>query len=468
MSFPAPRRGRAFGAFCVAFALTACGPTAVQGDSGVSASGATPLPQVVYQGGPLIAAPKVVTVTFAGDTLASQLQSFGESITSSGWWDTVRQTYCEGSGGVCVGDGPPGSFVPIPVAPAPSYTDSDRGGASTLQAWIANAISNGTLPEPDADPVSNTLYVLYFPETTTVTLDELTSCVDGGFDGYHNSMIVGSQEIAYAVVVECASMPPIPGAPQPTVFESATIAASHEIVEASTDPSVTDLGYYLNTNDLGNWGWIDIAGGGEVADLCVDPFGLGQDETTSGAFTVQRIWSNAHAASGMDPCNPIPVGEVYFSASPRQTVFVLDVGASATFEVDAFSYGTMSDWTLSAQDWSDSTTTAYLDLSIAGGMQTDAGPAIQVNNGSTVRVTVSLLRDPGDLSTHEADGAIVSVSNGPGVPSAHWWPFIVMSPGDAADAGIGPPYQMRRLAKAPKIHRRGAPRPLRRGSANGQ
>jgi hypothetical protein len=325
---------------------------------------------------------------------------------------------------------------------------------STLQQWLSGEITKGTLPGPDVNPVSNTVYLIYFPNTTAIEFDGMKSCDELGFDGYHNSMVFGAQQIAYVVVVECSPPPPLPSVPQLGALESATITASHEIVEASTDPSILKAGYYLDAFDTSTWGWMDIAGGGEVADLCIDPFGLGQDETADGTFTVQRIWSNEQAASGMDPCTPIPFGEVYFNAAPRQSFLVLDVGASVTFDVDAFSTGPMGDWTLSAQDWSDSVTTSYLAFSFAGATQTDAGAEIQVNNGSTVQVTVTLLEDPGQLDTGEADGAIVSVSREVGNPlAAHWWPFVVMSPADAADAGIDQGQHMRHLLQPPRVHR---------------
>jgi len=457
VSIPKLRRRSALAALCGSVATFACGTSGREpAGAGPTESKSVALPQVVYQGGPLIAAPQVVTVTFSGDVLASQLQSFGQTVASSAWWDTIRRGYCAGSAGHCAGDGPAGTFVELPNAPAKTYSDSDHGGPSTVQPLLAEAIRNGLLPAPAADPVSNTLYVIYFPETTTIVLDDLTSCVDGGFDGYHNSMGIGSQQIAYAVVVECAPLPPpFPGGRQPTVLESATLAASHEIAEAATDPSVTELAYYVDLTNLNNWGWIDVAGGGEISDLCVDPFGLGQDETAEGPFTVQRIWSNTNAASRIDPCNPTPQDEVYFNAFPSRSVFVLDVGASATFEATAFADGPIPDWTLTAQDWSDSMTAAYLSFSIAGGMQTDAGPEIVVNSGSTARVTLTLLADPGGLDTHEADGVLVSSSVGAGgAPLAHWWPFIVMSPADAADAGIGPPYGMRHRGIHRHVHRR--------------
>src|ERR1700722_7467484 len=132
-----------------------------------------------------------------------------------------------------------------------------------------------------------------------------------------------------------------------------TITSAHELIEAATDPISTDTtaGYYLNLDDPNTWGWNDIEGG-EVADMCVDLYGIGQDEandTIGGtSFTVQRIWSNAQAAAGGDPCNPIVSAKPYFNASPAQEVFILNVGGSVTFEAHAFSTGPTSNWTLMA------------------------------------------------------------------------------------------------------------------------
>lgn len=410
----------------------------------VGVGGHAAFPLLLLQGGPLVTTPKIVSVTFAGDSMASSLQLFGESVTSSAWWDTVRVGYCASGGASCVGDGLPGTFVALGSEAAPSYTDSDSGGSSSLQSWLSAAIAGGSLPRPDPDTTSNTIYVLYIPSTTTIALDEMASCVDGGFDGYHNWMTMGSQSIPYAVVMECAPLPPpFPSIPAITRLQNTTITAAHEIVEAATDP-VPPSGYALDPTDTNNWGWIDLTGGGEAADLCVDPFGMNQDQTLAaigdgGApFTVQRIWSARQAAAGVDPCNPTPAGGTYFNAAPRQTFFIIGVGQSATFEVDAFSGDATSDWTLTAQDWSASTNTSYLTFSIAGGEASDAGPQVQVHDGSAVEVTVTLMRDPGELDTGEADGSIISYSGSPDSPAAaHYWPIAVMSPGDAADAGIG-------------------------------
>jgi hypothetical protein len=394
-----------------------------------------PLPQLVYQNGPVLTATRPVTVTFAGDGMAADLQSFGASVTSNPWWNTVTQGFCETSG-PCVG-GVAGTSAPVGVAAAPSYTDSVQGGTSSLQAWLAMALDQNLLPQPDPGAPSSTLYMLYFPSTTTITLSGLTSC--DGFGGYHGAMSYGPAQVPYAVVMECdplargnINLPPL------TVLQSTTLAASHELVESATDPVST--GYWLDPNDESNWGWMDVSGSGEVADLCVDFFGLDQDTTTEGTFTVQRMWNNARAAQGIDPCVPAPSGDdVYFNAAPERSFFVLDVGQSVTFEVDAFSSGPMAPWTLGVQDWSASTgPEAYLSFSMAGGRQTKDGPTIAVGNGSKVQVTATLLRDPGPLMYQEADGSLVSASfDSAGQPvAAHYFPFAVMSSTTAAARGV--------------------------------
>jgi hypothetical protein len=375
-----------------------------------------------------------VTVTFPGDAMAKDLAKFGETLQASTWWRTVTTGYCEGAGGSCIGDATNAKSVVYKTAPATSYADTETPGASSsLRDWLTKAIASGDLPSPEPGPVSKTIYVLYFPMSTSIVLDNLQSCTQ--FDGYHGAVSVGSQQVHYAVVSECSG--PLAGNTPPiTTLQNTTITASHEIVESTTDPSTANTAYYLDFSDA-NLGWMDIEGGGEVADLCIDPFLLDQDETTEGDYTVQRIWSNAHAAAGLDPCNPTPSGEAYFNAWPESSYFVMEVGSSLTFEVNAFSTGTRADWTLTTADWStNAMTPGYLDFAIAGSTASGGYPSIQVNNGSAVTVTMTLKKDPGGLSNGRADGSIVTYA-GPGQnpTAAHFWPFVVLTPDGAVDAG---------------------------------
>jgi hypothetical protein len=397
-----------------------------------------PLPVIPYGGGPLLSAAQIVTVTFAGDPMATALEAFGASVGSSAWWDTVRAGYCDASGANCVGDGPAGTSVEIGSAPAPSYTDSTQMGPSTVQDWLSKAIGSALLPPPGSNPTSNTLYVLYFPKSTRITLDGYESCVDtgNGFDGYHWAMAYGQTVVPYAVVVECAPQPTAARSiPIDSLLQSTTLTASHEILEAATDPTQY-AGYVLDDSDPNNWGWIATTGGGEVGDLCVDFFGLNQDHAIEGPFTVQRSWSNARAAAGLDPCVPAPAEGIYFNAAPTRSFFALDVGESTTFEVDAFSSGALPDWDVTAFDES-LAPAPYLSFSIVGGQDTDAGPIIRVNNGSKIQVTMTLLDDPGSLMQQEADGWLASYGSTAGSEvAAHFWPFSVITRAAAAAAGI--------------------------------
>ena len=389
-------------------------------DAGIG--GGFPFPVVSYSGAPLIDQPKVISISFKGDNLAPQLDQFGDALTGTAYWNTVRAGF-SGAGGTCIGDGPPGTSIVLPTAAAASYTDSSMpGGASSLKTWLTGLITAKTVPAPD----DNTIYAIYFPTATTVTLDGSASCQ--AFDGYHDGMLMGTQQVVYAVINECTQQ-------GITTLQNTTITTSHEVIEAATDGIQTQTtgGYYLDFNDENVLGWNDIQGG-EVGDLCVDPFGLALDETTENGFTAQRIWSVPQAAAGKNPCVPVPAGEVYFNAWPSATVLVMDVGQSQTITINALSDAAMPAWTVLAQDWTDPNTT-YLTFSIVGGQTDDAGTAqLSMASGATAQLTVTLIADPGNSANGEADGVLVSANNADPnkVTAAHFWPFIALTTAEAA------------------------------------
>jgi hypothetical protein len=368
--------------------------------------GPFPFPPVTYQGGPLMTAPNIITITFPGDTLATQLATFGASLTQSSYWDSISAGYCNGA--TCIGNGPTGTAVALTTAPAASYTDSTQGGPSTIQTFIAGLIS------------------------TSISLDGSASCQS--FDGYHGSMMVGSQEVVYAIIPECA-------APQMTpainLLQNTTITASHEAIEAASDPSDTQTAFYLDFGNQSTFGWDDVQGG-EIADLCVDPFLLGQDETTENGFTVQRIWSVTNASAGKNPCVPIPAGEVYFNVFSTVNAVILSVGESATIEIDALADGPMGSWTVLPQDWTQSTTnTPYVIFSIDGVATTDAGTQTQVQSGDRLHLKVTMVADPTNTQDGEADAVLVSANgNDQTATEVHFWPFIVLTPAQATQYGV--------------------------------
>jgi hypothetical protein len=233
--------------------------------------------------------------------------------------------------------------------------------------------------------------------------------------------------VIYAVSMEC----------QGYALSDVTLTSSHEIAESATDgyssPTTMDFGYYLNLDDPNTFGWNDVMGG-EVADLCVDFFGLGQDHTPEGSFTAQRIWSTSKAMQLKNPCIPVPSGSVYYNAFPEKALFVMDVGATRTFTVTGFADATNPDWYVSTQDVTTyAQNPGYLQMSVSG---------TTINSGKTLQVTMKLLQDPSNSPNGEADGVILSTNNASAMnaTSGNYWPFTVVT----ADAGVAEPSGLQR------------------------
>lgn len=360
-----------------------------------------PLPQVDYNGGHILLAPKVVTITFEGDPLESRLQQFGDVITTTPWWEAVSKEYCTNAG--CIGPGSSGGHVVLPASTTTSYTDSVMpNAASTVKDLIKANVADGTFPAPEAD----TLYVVYFPAGVSVSLSApgqgtSQSCVSGGFGGYHQDLAVvppgatQSVKVAYAIVPRCGNKE-----------ATTTVAASHEIVEAATDPATSGSPAWYMTSSP----WAVL--GGEVADLCVDVTG-GNDTYQESGFTVQRSWSNMAAAASHDPCVPTPASDVYFGSAPVADQLQMAIGDTQTVEVDGFSDGPMpADWSVSVVDFAHfQGTQSALTLSI---------DKSSMHNGSKGTLTVSLVSDPGYQG---AWFAIVSSSGN----VRHMWPMVVQA-----------------------------------------
>jgi hypothetical protein len=88
--------------------------------------------------------------------------------------------------------------------------------------------------------------------------------------------------------------------------------------------------------------WADI--GGEVGDLCTFVF----PQASEGQYTaLQRVYSNAAAAAGGDPCQPSP-GTAFGADVEPQAFVSVKPGASTTFQVTGWSTAPMAPWAISA------------------------------------------------------------------------------------------------------------------------
>ncbi len=317
-------------------------------DSGFPVAAHPPMPQVTNNGGPVLHAPVLTSVTFSGYDQTTSVDMFVSSIGATPFWMAALGEY---------NVGPATAATPVHLTETAPASIDDSG----IQTWLAGKL-DGTHAE-FGTPTANSLYVLFYPSSTAITLMGAHSCSAGGFGGYHNSVQLSTgpwagMNVSYAVVPECFT----PGTPS---IVTATESASHELEEACTDPyplSGTPGPTYMNV-DADHAVWEALLGGGEVADLCAQ-FPDSFYEPPNYTFFVQRPWSNAAAAGSHDPCQPAR-SNVYFNAAPVMNDAVLlndrgfqfqtkgvltPLGQAKTIEVDLYSDGPMAAWDVSATD----------------------------------------------------------------------------------------------------------------------
>lgn len=273
--------------------------------------------------------PVLVSVTWNGDPYQPLLDDFVTRIAASDYFVEMPQY-----GVLSVSTAPPAHVSD----PAPTMITT-----SALEAWLVSRF-DGTHPEFPL-PTPDTQYLLFTPPGTTIFDSAEQSCID--YAAYHYYVIAtNGQHVVYSLLPRC------PGYGTLSDLDSLTEAASHEMVEAATDPDDGDSSEYAwsDTNAPGG-AWDDYSAGGEVGDLC--QFGDRVDNIgPEMPYIVQRYWSNARVAAGHDPCVPAPsANEIYFNAAPVlpddvtvHTGYVdfpgrgvkIAVGKSKTLEIDLF------------------------------------------------------------------------------------------------------------------------------------
>jgi hypothetical protein len=355
------------------------------GDAGYPAFPPPDPPQVQDYGGPVLKAPKITPVFFATDDPATtaKVQDFVSKVGATNYWSAINTEY---------GVGPATMGTPIQLTDVdnqPSTIDD-----TDIQAWLAAKLNSDDPAFGKAD--GNSLYALFYPTGITITLggtpqtgndgglDEagVDAGSDGGtdggggfgrgpqkscnsFGGYHGNIKLDAAHantlVAYAVIPRCATFGDLSG------LDAITGTASHEFVEAATDPypdQNTGIPAYAAIDDQ-HFYWETFLGGGEIGDMCAqDPRSF--TKFMELPYTVQRSWSNKAAKTGHDPCQPPMPSSVYFNTAPSfkdtipisvggQTVNVrgikIAVGQSGVVPLEAWSDGpTSGPWTISVDD----------------------------------------------------------------------------------------------------------------------
>jgi hypothetical protein len=245
-------------------------------------------PEVQSRGGAVVATPKVVAIVFAGDPLASQITEFTSKIGASTFWNGLAQEY--GVGAMTALD------TIVVDEPAPTQVRP-----AAIESWLSGKLSGAT-PAFGA-PDGSTLYAVYYPATTTVTTDRLSSELGGkcqGYVGYHAELNVGGTQVGYAVLPRCSDI------------DELTVAASHEYFEWATNPFPDTKPAYGKIDDA-HWAW-QAAFVADLGELCtyVDP---GYVRPADLGFRVQTMWSNKASLAGKFPCAP-RIGTAYVQGIP--------------------------------------------------------------------------------------------------------------------------------------------------------
>ena len=335
------------------------------------------LPRVVHRGGPFLRRPEVTTVTFRGDDpkMVTRLEQFGDQIGRSAWWREVTEGYCAPAAD-CIGAGRVGRAVRLATRLPARVRDVE------VERWIADEAGAGALAGLGADA----LVLVYLPPGVALSDAFHDAYCAPGPRAYHRMLRTTGASFPYAVIPRCQDE------------AETTATASHEILEAATNPDPDRPGFRIEP------GPATVAFRLRGAEP-VDPCGLltmDSHRAHDNGFLVQRAWSNEAAARGADPCVPAAAEHPYVALVPRQAVVRLaGPGASASIVLDAVADRVVPGWCVSTKN---------LSASDDGVPSLDIGiDRAEVRRGEQVTLTVRLVGVPArpmaviGLVSHQGD-----------------------------------------------------------------
>ena len=346
------------------------------------------LPRIKDLGGPFVRHPRVVTITFASDepVTIARLATFGDTITRSSWWRAVTEGYCR-DGDDCIGDGRPGVAVTLDDALPARIHELDVAKLVTRRAGEGRF---GTL---DAD----TLLIVYLPKGVDL-YDAFISRYCSGARAIHRSLRLPELAVGYAVLPRCGGEAEL------------TTSASHEILEAATNPNPSNRAFAFEPEPV-TLGFV-------VAGLePVDPCGIvdrANAPAMESGFAVQRVWSNRAASLGRYPCVPAADGTpnlaflVHGEPSPR----LAKAGDSATVVLEAVADRAVPRWKISPLDLAGHVTgERYLDVAL---------DRDEIGIGDRVTMTIT------GRKKHPAERSIAAVVSTLGEHTQVWPIAVVM------------------------------------------
>jgi hypothetical protein len=306
------------------------------GDGGFPTAPHVPPPAMPDQGGPVIASPHLVSISFAGYGDEAALSAYGDWIVGSKWLALVGKEYGVGLGRH--------SHVSLANALPASVSDSD------ITQVLSMGIASGSLPKPSSG-TPDTIYMVVLPEGVSISGFPPCSSTNSYAGAYHAAT---SDGLVYGIVGQC------PGAGfNPVAF-------AHEFIEAATDPTVGGVAWMFREQDEG-----------EIADQCGSVMYDGQ--------WACRVWSNAAATAGIDPCIPA-ISDPYFSVSIPADQLTVPVAAGASSVI------TLTGWSMAAvPDWDLETNVLQMTGTSASPITPTATlSTTKLNNGKTTTLTLAV------------------------------------------------------------------------------
>ena len=264
-------------------------------NSKISKRWTTP-PALLYFGGAVIPNVQVYTIFYGNVNYKDEINRFYNDVVNSSFidWLSEYNTPTESIGR--------GSFIG-------SYTyanniKSSIDDTADITTFLFDLIQSGTI-----HPNKNTLYTIHLAPNVSVTKQKSKSCVD--FCAYHATLDISKiyknfPYLYYTVVPDLSGACKGLCGSSLSVFDNTCSIASHELIEAITDPGV----------GLGKLAWYDPSNG-EISDICnMQQSSLIINSVTK--YTVQKQWSNSQKNCIIDMVSTVPVTPV-IPAQPVQT-----------------------------------------------------------------------------------------------------------------------------------------------------
>ncbi|HEY1556755.1 MAG TPA: hypothetical protein VGF94_18090 [Kofleriaceae bacterium] len=355
-------------------------------------------PTTMKVDGNVLSAPVVQPIFFSDDdpTMQSETEDFLNQVAASSYWPAIATEYGVGA---------------LTIQPTIVSTDTPPTSDTGLATWIGDHFDgeNGWPAAPDPQ----TIYAIFLPAGVTISTQFGQSCQ--AFGGYHDeAMDPSNNSVVYAIMPRCQGG-----------IDELSAVTSHELIEAATDPHIeTTPAYVVLDDDHYIWGYTP---GGELGDMC--EYLETADQQLVGNYYVQRIWSNASAAAGHDPCVPAPA-QPYLGAMPvlsdlvpiasifdGSTVTTKGVsvpnGMAKTIEVDLFSDQPTGDYTVKADDVASQLEGSSPELSLTWDKQTG-------HNGDKLHLTITRLK------TGQGGGSeiVVVTKDATMTTVGLWWGFV--------------------------------------------